>query len=144
MLTIIRTLSDMTKSGQLFFPEYVLAMYLCTLKLKGKDLPQNIPENIKNEISTMIDIIKFNILGDKSLFIPNIRLSFITATDQAKFEQIFRCAVKNGQSIPGKQAHDLLMRSKLSEEAVAHIWLVYSKHVIRSDADDPQDSLRHD
>jgi len=33
--------------------------------------------------------------------IPNIRLSFITATDQAKFEQLFKSAVGDNQAIDG-------------------------------------------
>jgi hypothetical protein len=56
--------------------------------------------------------------------IPNIRLSFITATDQAKFEQLFKSAVGTGQSMTGDQARDLLMRSKLTGDALAHIWSV--------------------
>lgn len=34
--------------------------------------------------------------------IPNIRLSFITVADQAKFEQLFKAAVGDGQALPGK------------------------------------------
>lgn len=33
--------------------------------------------------------------------IPKIRLSFLTATDQAKFEQLFKSAVGNGQALDG-------------------------------------------
>ena len=33
--------------------------------------------------------------------IPKIRLSFLTATDQAKFEQLFKSAVGDGQSLDG-------------------------------------------
>lgn len=54
--------------------------------------------------------------------IPSIRLSFITAQDQTKFEQLFKSAVGNGQAMSGDQARDLLMRSKLSGDALAHIW----------------------
>ena len=36
-------------------------MYLCNLKLKGKDLPDKIPEKIMNEVSSMVDIISFGI-----------------------------------------------------------------------------------
>jgi actin cytoskeleton-regulatory complex protein PAN1 len=43
------------------FPEFALAMYLCNLKLKGKDLPDKIPEKIMNEVSSMVDIISFAI-----------------------------------------------------------------------------------
>lgn len=58
----------------------------------------------------------------KSSKIPNIRLSFITAQDQAKFEQLFKSAVGDGQALSGDQARDLLMRSKLSGDALSHIW----------------------
>jgi len=65
MLTKIRTLSDTTKSGQLLFPEFALAMYLCNLKLTGKDIPASLPERVKNEVSSMVDIISFGIPDDQ-------------------------------------------------------------------------------
>ncbi|KAL9126935.1 MAG: hypothetical protein Q9217_004093 [Psora testacea] len=61
----IWTLSDTTKSGQLLFPEFALAMYLCNLKLVGKDLPSALPEKIANEVSSMVDIISFGIPDDR-------------------------------------------------------------------------------
>ena len=61
LLIKVRTLSDTTKSGQLLFPEFALAMYLCNLKLTGKDLPNSLPERIRNEVSSMVDIISFGI-----------------------------------------------------------------------------------
>lgn len=57
----LRTLSDTTKSGQLLFPEFALAMYLCNLKLVGKDLPNDLPERVRNEVSSMVDIISFGV-----------------------------------------------------------------------------------
>ncbi len=60
-MTLYRTLADTTRSGQLHFPEFALAMYLCNLKLTGKSLPSSLPENIKNEVSGMVDIINFSI-----------------------------------------------------------------------------------
>lgn len=60
-LSHIWTLADTTRSGQLHFPEFALAMYLCNLKLTGKTLPSTLPENIKNEVSSMVDIINFSI-----------------------------------------------------------------------------------
>jgi hypothetical protein len=56
-----RILSDSTKSGQLFFPEFALAMYLCNLRLTNKDIPDVLPERIKNEVSSMVDIISFGV-----------------------------------------------------------------------------------
>lgn len=59
-----RTLADTTRAGQLYFPEFALAMYLCNLKLTGKMLPSSLPDNIKNEVSSMVDIISFSIADD--------------------------------------------------------------------------------
>jgi hypothetical protein len=65
-LSNIWTLSDTTKSGQLLFPEFALAMYLCNLKLTGKELPSMLPERVKNEVSSMVDIISFGIPDEQS------------------------------------------------------------------------------
>lgn len=59
-----RTLADTTRSGHLLFPEFALAMYLCNIKLVGKQLPQVLPENIRNEVSSMVDIINFGVADD--------------------------------------------------------------------------------
>ncbi|MCJ1404995.1 actin organization and endocytosis protein [Xylographa trunciseda] len=66
----IWVLSDTTKSGQLLFPEFALAMYLCNLKLVGKELPQNLPERITNEVSSMVDIISFGVPDDSPRVAP--------------------------------------------------------------------------
>lgn len=60
-LSHIWTLADTTRAGQLYFPEFALAMYLCNLKLTNRGLPQTLPANIKNEVSSMVDIIGFSI-----------------------------------------------------------------------------------
>jgi hypothetical protein len=75
-----RQLSDTTKSGKLLFPEFALAMYLCNLKLTGKDLPDKIPEKVINEVSSMVDIISFGIPDTSSTpeprtNIPNFEVS---------------------------------------------------------------------
>ncbi len=36
-------------------------MYLCNLKITGKELPDKIPEKIMNEVSSMVDIISFGV-----------------------------------------------------------------------------------
>ncbi|CAG8433988.1 2566_t:CDS:10 [Diversispora eburnea] len=48
-LAKIWTLSNITSSGNLTFPEFALAMYLTNLKIKGQELPNSVPENIHNE-----------------------------------------------------------------------------------------------
>ncbi|KFY32581.1 hypothetical protein V493_00050 [Pseudogymnoascus sp. VKM F-4281 (FW-2241)] len=63
-LSQIWTLADTTRSGHLLFPEFALSMYLCNLKLVGKQLPQALPENIRNEVSSMVDIINFGVADD--------------------------------------------------------------------------------
>ncbi|KAJ9626596.1 actin organization and endocytosis protein [Taxawa tesnikishii (nom. ined.)] len=65
-LSQIWTLSDTTKSGQLLFPEFALSMYLCNLKLSGKDLPPSLPERVRNEVSSMVDIISFGVPDDRT------------------------------------------------------------------------------
>jgi actin cytoskeleton-regulatory complex protein PAN1 len=40
-------------------------MYLCNLKLTGKELPATLPEKVKNEVSSMVDIISFGVADDK-------------------------------------------------------------------------------
>lgn len=76
-MVLPRTLADTTRAGQLYFPEFALAMYLCNLKLTGKTLPPNLPENIKNEVSSMVDIISFSIVDEPS--------SSTTATNAPEF-----------------------------------------------------------
>jgi hypothetical protein len=39
-------------------------MYLCNLRLVGKELPSALPEKIKNEVSSMVDIISFGVPDD--------------------------------------------------------------------------------
>lgn len=57
------------------------------------------------------------------LKIPNIRLSFITASDQSKFEHLFRTAVRKGETaISGDAARDILLRSGLPPVTLAEIW----------------------
>ncbi len=45
-------------------------MYLCNLKLVGKELPPALPERIKNEVSSMVDIISFGVPDDSQQRAP--------------------------------------------------------------------------
>lgn len=61
--------------------------------------------------------------AEKTNKIPNIRLSFITAQDQSKFETLFKSAVgENSTTMSGDKARDLLMRSRLDGDNLSHIW----------------------
>lgn len=60
---------------------------------------------------------------NSELKIPSMRLSFITASDQSKFEHLFRTAVPKGeQAISGDSARDILLRSGLQPITLAEIW----------------------
>lgn len=60
---------------------------------------------------------------NNDLKIPSIRLSFISAPDQTKFEHLFRTAVPKGdQAISGDSARDILLRSGLQPVTLAEIW----------------------
>ncbi|CCH63181.1 hypothetical protein TBLA_0J01860 [Henningerozyma blattae CBS 6284] len=57
------------------------------------------------------------------LKIPPIRLTFITAHDQAKFETLFRSQVKQGNNtISGEDCRKILMKSGLKPSQLAKIW----------------------
>src|SRR5690606_12131203 len=60
-LSEIWRLADTTKSGQLLFPEFTLAMYLCNYRMRGRELPKELPEIVKNEVSSMVDRISFGV-----------------------------------------------------------------------------------
>lgn len=86
MSNIHRTLADTTKSGQLLFPEFALAMYLCNLALNGKSLPTTLPERVKNEVSSMVDIISFAIPDEQSSAPANSNApNFTDAPKQSSF-----------------------------------------------------------
>ncbi|CAG8523760.1 4631_t:CDS:10 [Paraglomus occultum] len=54
--------------------------------------------------------------------IPNVRLSFISAKDQTKFEELYRSTVAGGKYMTAEQAKAILIKSKLSPEVLAKIW----------------------
>ncbi|RYP26039.1 hypothetical protein DL768_011849 [Monosporascus sp. mg162] len=82
-LSHIWTLSDTTRSGELHFPEFALAMYLCNLKLVGKPLPASLPENVKNEVSSMVDIINFSITDEAAGSAPKSNTANFTRQNTA-------------------------------------------------------------
>ncbi|CAH2354150.1 actin cytoskeleton-regulatory complex protein Pan1p [[Candida] railenensis] len=60
---------------------------------------------------------------NNELKIPAIRLSFLTAADQTKFEHLFRTAVPKGeQAVNGDACRDILLRSGLQPVTLAEIW----------------------
>lgn len=62
--------------------------------------------------------------------IPNIRLSFITAQDQSKFETLFQTSVgDDGTTMSGDKARDLLLRSRLDGDTLSQIWYVAPRTV---------------
>ena len=56
-------------------------MYLCNLKLVGKQLPASLPEKLANEVSSMVDIISFGVPDDRLSAPPRTNApSFDTST----------------------------------------------------------------
>ncbi|KAH6668378.1 hypothetical protein B0J14DRAFT_704048 [Halenospora varia] len=56
--------------------------------------------------------------------IPNIRLSFLTANDQAKFEQLFKSAAGGEATLSGDKSKDILLRSRLDSSILSQIWML--------------------
>ena len=66
--------------------------------------------------------------------IPNIRLTFITAQDQTRFETLFKSAVGDGATMSGEKARDLLVRSNLPGDDLSQIWYEnYFTSTVRQD-----------
>ena len=53
-------------------------MYLCNLRITGRDLPASLPERIKNEVSSMVDIISFQV--------PDTQPEPVTMTNVPNFD----------------------------------------------------------
>ncbi|KAF7731690.1 actin organization and endocytosis protein [Apophysomyces ossiformis] len=57
-LAQIWDLANVTQTPQLTFPEFALAMYLTSMKMTGRDIPQVLPEAISNEIKNAVRMIQ--------------------------------------------------------------------------------------
>lgn len=58
-LSRIWAMSDTTRSGQLLFPEFVLAMHLCNQALRRGIVPDRLDDKVRNEVNSMVDHIAF-------------------------------------------------------------------------------------
>ncbi|GJC95718.1 polya nuclease [Colletotrichum higginsianum] len=76
-----RDLLMRSRLDELHFPEFALAMYLCNLKLTGKALPSSLPDNVKNEVSSMVDIINFSIAEDTGRTTPGSNATGRSSTE---------------------------------------------------------------
>ena len=65
-----RVLADITKSGQLLWPEFAAAVYLCEHWSWGKGVPQSLPKHIADEISNKVKICNLPSVGG-SAPLPN-------------------------------------------------------------------------
>lgn len=93
-LVIVWELSDTTRSGSLFFPEFVLAMYFSRMRQQGQRFPNCLPERMKSEVENMIEIITF---------VPRYkRLSFVSQSTQTRIERTFRAEVQGEQALCGE------------------------------------------
>ncbi|KAF1953911.1 hypothetical protein CC80DRAFT_449807 [Byssothecium circinans] len=107
----IWTLADTTKSGQLLFPEFALAMYLCNLKMTGKDMPNSLPERIRNEVSSMVDIISFGVVDEQPSRPP-------PASNAPRFDEPINQSSQNVPSIqqPQPQQSNSALLSSLASQ----------------------------
>ncbi|KAI5813017.1 acyl transferase/acyl hydrolase/lysophospholipase [Pyronema omphalodes] len=104
-LVIAWELSDTTRSGSLFFPEFVLAMYFCRMRQQGQRFPNCLPERMKSEVENMIEIITF---------VPRYkRLSFVSQSTQTRIERTFRAEVQGEQALCEFRAQEILLKSGL-------------------------------
>lgn len=69
-IEICRLLSDVTKSGRLFFPQFVLAFYLCRLKLMRRKLPLTLSKPIIREVLRVVNTISSGIQDNRSRPLP--------------------------------------------------------------------------
>lgn len=85
-------------------------MYLCNIRLTGKQLPPNLPDTIKNEVSSMVDIINFSVADESSQAsssTPDIRTNTATPPTihqpqpQASNSQLLQAQMTG---FPGQQA----------------------------------------
>ncbi|MCJ1288436.1 actin organization and endocytosis protein [Xylographa opegraphella] len=104
----IWVLSDTTKSGQLLFPEFALAMYLCNLKLVGKELPRTLPERITNEVSSMVDIISFGV--------PDDRHHVESMSNGPNFDSLSRSTASPGIQQPQPQTSNSQLLAQLTSQ----------------------------
>ncbi|MCJ1386613.1 actin organization and endocytosis protein [Xylographa soralifera] len=104
----IWVLSDTTKSGQLLFPEFALAMYLCNLKLVGKELPQILPERITNEVSSMVDIISFGVPDDR----PDVE----SRSNAPNFDSLSQSTASPGIQQPQPQTSNSQLLAQLTSQ----------------------------
>ena len=83
-------------------------MYLCHLKLTGKDLPPTLPERIANEVSSMVDIISFGI--------PDDRPQAPTRSNAPNFDVPSRTTVSPSIQQPQPQASNSQLLTQLTSQ----------------------------
>lgn len=59
MLTFERNLVDLDNKGQLYYPEFALAVYYCKLRRSGLSIPLSLPRDIGQEVRNHVDYIYF-------------------------------------------------------------------------------------
>ncbi|CAH6721434.1 actin cytoskeleton-regulatory complex protein Pan1p [[Candida] jaroonii] len=84
---------------------------------------QSQPTGFQQPATTGFGSSGFSVSKNTELKIPSMRLSFITASDQQKFEDLFRASVPTGeQALSGDASRDILLRSGLQPVTLAEIW----------------------
>jgi hypothetical protein len=85
-------------------------MYLCNIRLTGKELPNSLPEKVRNEVSSMVDIISFGV--------PDEQPGRPSATNAPSFDQPLNQSSRNVPTIqqPQPQQSNSSLLSSLSSQ----------------------------
>ena len=74
-------------------------MYLCNLKITGKELPDKIPDKIINEVSSMVDIISFGVPDNAPTSEPRTNIPNFEVTAPASQTPLIQPPQSNLQSL---------------------------------------------
>ncbi|CDK26814.1 unnamed protein product [Kuraishia capsulata CBS 1993] len=95
-LAEIWQLADTTKSGKLLFPEFALALHLCNGAIKGEPIPYDLPLKIRNEVSSFVDVISFNVDDSKDSIPQNTPFTEAIKAQQTGFGNGFQQPQQTG------------------------------------------------
>jgi epidermal growth factor receptor substrate 15 len=112
----IWTLSDVNQDRQLDRDEFVIAMYLINVKLKGRPLPFTLPPSLRPPLQMAQPPPEVHLSTEEENWV-------MSAEERMKYEEIFRKADDDHDGfVTGEQARSLFSRSGLPLTDLAKIW----------------------
>lgn len=107
----------------MLWPEFALAMYLCDLKRMGKDLPQTIPEDVANEVSSAIALTTLGAYPTAGLAGRWPLAWAMTKDEEIQYHKIFRASDKSEEGyISHDMALEVMGQSTLSKVELEKIY----------------------